>query len=158
MEHRSRGPRVCGEGQRDGRGELYEDEKARVADPPGRDPGGIVAYEYEERERPYLAEANWEFQDELPRVSQSFTLVLPAGFTYTTTWAHHVKVDGAVLENHNYGENQSYRWEMNDESAIDLDQVPLSPGAGSMDARMTVPASSARSRGRASDQGAGGAE
>ena len=113
-------------------GELYMDTKARVADPPGRDPGGVVAYEYERRDRPYLAETNWQFQDELPRVSQHFTLVLPAGYTYTTTWAHHAKVDGADLENH------SYRWEMNDQSAIDLEHVPMSPGEGSLAARMTV--------------------
>ncbi|MBW4038888.1 MAG: DUF3857 and transglutaminase domain-containing protein [Acidobacteria bacterium] len=113
-------------------GELYSDERAKVADPPGRDPGGIVAYEYERCQRPYLAETNWEFQDELPRIQQSFTLALPAGYTYTTTWARHGKVDGIDMENH------SYRWEMNNESAIDLEQVPLSPGEGSQAARMTV--------------------
>ena len=113
-------------------GELYSDDRAKVADPPGRDPGGIVAYEYEKRERPYLAETNWEFQDGLPRMQQSFTLALPAGYTYTTTWARHAKVEGADLENH------SYRWEMNDEPAIDLDNVPMSPGEGSLAARMTV--------------------
>jgi hypothetical protein len=113
-------------------GELYDDEKAKVAEPPGRDPGGIVAYEYERRERPYLAETNWSFQDDLPHIMQSFTLVLPVGYTYTTTWAHHAKVDGADLENHHY------RWEMNNESAIDLDHVPMSPGYGSIAARMTV--------------------
>jgi hypothetical protein len=113
-------------------GQLYEDEKARVANPPGRDPGGVVAYEYERRNRPYLAETNWQFQDELPRMSQRFTLVLPAGYTYSTTWAHHAKVEGADLENH------SYRWDMNDQPGIDLDRVPLSPGEGSLAARMTV--------------------
>jgi hypothetical protein len=66
-------------GQAGESGELYSDARARVADPPGRDPGGIIAYEYEKRERPYLAETNWEFQDELPRVRQSFTLILPSG-------------------------------------------------------------------------------
>ena len=113
-------------------GQLYVDEKAKIAEPPGRDPGGIVAYEYERRERPYLAEANWEFQDEIPRMNQSFTLVLPLGYTYTTTWAHHPKVDGADLENHHY------RWEMNDEPAIDLEQVPMPPNRGALAARMTV--------------------
>jgi hypothetical protein len=111
---------------------LYSDERAKVADPPGRDPGGIIAYEYEERERPYLAEANWEFQDGLPRMNQSFKLVLPEGYTYTTTWAHHAKVDGVDLEGH------QYLWAMNNEPAIDLDQVPMSPGAGALAARMTV--------------------
>ncbi|MGA8939088.1 MAG: DUF3857 and transglutaminase domain-containing protein [Acidobacteriaceae bacterium] len=113
-------------------GELYSDERARVADPPGRDPGGIIAFEYEVRERPYLAETNWEFQDELPRMQQSFTLALPAGYTYTTTWARHEKVSGIDLENH------QYRWEMNNEPAVDLYQVPMSPGVGSLAARMTI--------------------
>jgi hypothetical protein len=113
-------------------GELYSDERAKVADPPGRDPGGIIALEYEKRERPYLAEANWEFQDELPRMQQSFTLALPVGYTYTTTWAHHAQVGGVDLETH------QYRWEMNDEPGIDLDQVPMSPGEGALAARMTV--------------------
>ena len=113
-------------------GELYSDDKAKVADPPGRDPGGIVAYEYEKRNRPYLAEANWFFQDELPRVNQSFTLVLPPGYTYTTTWAHHETMKGADLENHRY------RWEMNAEPAIDLERVPMSPATEALAARMSV--------------------
>ena len=113
-------------------GEYYDDEKARVADPPGRDPGGVVAYEYERRERPYVAETNWFFQDDTPRIHQSFTLVLPQGYTYSTTWANHDKVDGIDLE------NRHYRWEMNNEAAIDLEHVPLSPAVQSLAARMTV--------------------
>lgn len=112
--------------------ELYSDTRAKVADPPGRDPGGVVAYEYEKRERPYLAETNWFFQDEVPRLNQSFTLVLPPGYTYTTAWAHHSKIDAIDLE------HQRYRWEMNNQRAIDLDQVPLSPSAESLAARLSI--------------------
>ena len=119
-------------GEPSGDGELYSDNKAKVANPPGMDPGGVVAYEYERRERPYLAETSWFFQDDEPRVSQSFTLVLPPGFSYTTTWAHHPPVDGTDLENH------SYRWEMNNEAAINLERVPLSPDPDALAARMTV--------------------
>lgn len=61
-----------------GNGELYNDERFRVAEPPGRDPGGIVAIEYERRERPYLAEAIWDFQTEVPHLTQSFTLRTPS--------------------------------------------------------------------------------
>jgi hypothetical protein len=112
--------------------ELYNDDRAKIIDPPGLDPGGIVAYEYEERERPYLAETEWYFQGELPVASQSFTLVLPAGFTYTTTWAHHPSVDAIDLE------HQKYRWEMNNESAIDLEHVPMSPSTWSLAGRMSI--------------------
>jgi Domain of Unknown Function with PDB structure (DUF3857)/Transglutaminase-like superfamily len=111
---------------------LYSDERMKVADPPGRDPGGIIAYEYERQERSYVAEANWEFQDGLPRINESFKLVLPDSYTYTTTWAHHAKVDGVDLGNH------QYLWAMNNEPAIDLEQVPMSPGEGALAPRMTV--------------------
>jgi hypothetical protein len=113
-------------------GELYDDEKARVGDPPGRDPGGVVAYEYERRERPYVAETNWFFQDDTPRVHQNFTLVLPPGYTYTTAWANHDPVKAIDLE------NRRYRWEMNNESAIDLEHVPMRPSESALAARMTV--------------------
>ncbi len=116
----------------EGNNQYYEDIKFKVANPPGRDPGGIVAYEYERRERPYLSEADWQFQDDLPRITQSFTLVLPPGYTYTTNWAHHPKLEVIDLE------NQHYRWEMNNEPAIDLDRVPMSPSAESLAGRMTV--------------------
>lgn len=113
-------------------GQLYDDIHFKVANPPGRDPGGVIAYEYEKRMRPYLAETDWMFQDEMPHVQERFTLVLPAGYTYTTTWAHHDKIDGADLENH------SYRWEMNNESAVDTEDIPLSPSDLALAARMTV--------------------
>ena len=113
-------------------GELYSDQRARAAAPPGRDPGGIVAFEYEKRQRPYLAETNWFFQNELPRLSQSFTLALPAGYTYTTTWAHHDRVAGANLP------GNTVRWEMNGQPAIDLEEIPLSPVPGALAGRMTV--------------------
>jgi hypothetical protein len=112
--------------------EAYTDARARVANPPGLDPGGIIALEYEKKMRPYLAETTWSFQGDIPHLKQSFTIALPAGFLYNATFAHHPRVDGSDLENH------SYRWEMNSEPAIDLDSIPLAPPEGSLEARMTV--------------------
>lgn len=113
-------------------GELYSDERARVAVPPGRDPGGVVALEYERRERPYLAETNWSFQDELPRENQSFTLVMPPGFHFSTSWSHHAKVEPTELP------NNALRWTLDRQPGIDLSEVPLSPSELSLQARMTV--------------------
>ncbi len=113
-------------------GELYVDVKAKIANPPGCDPGGVVAYEYEQRERPYVAETNWFFQDDTPRIHQSFTLTLPPGYTYSTTWANHDPVKAEDTEGH------GYRWEMNNESAIDLEQVPLRPSGPALAARLTI--------------------
>ena len=116
-----------------GEGTLYNDYRVKVmTDPPGRDPGGIVAYEYERREHPYVAETTWFFQGELPRVKQSFTLVLPEGYTHSTTWAHHAIDKGIDLE------HQKWRWDMDVEAPIDLEHVPMPPSAESLSGRMTV--------------------
>jgi Domain of Unknown Function with PDB structure (DUF3857)/Transglutaminase-like superfamily len=115
-----------------GEGNLFEDDKVRVAAAPGRDPGGVVAYEYEQRCHPFLTEKTWFFQDHLPHVSQSFTLELPPNFTYGTVWAHAKQASPIDLE------HQRWRWVMDDTPAIDLKDVKLRPAAFSLEGRMTV--------------------
>jgi hypothetical protein len=115
-----------------GQGNFFDDLKVRAAKAPGRDPGGVVAYEYEQRSHPYLTEKTWFFQSELPHLNQSFTLELPPGFTHGTVWAHGKEVSAVDLE------HQRWRWEMNNTPAIDLDQVTLRPDVLSLAGRMTV--------------------
>lgn len=110
----------------------FADERFRVAHAPGADPGGVVAYEYEQRERPYLTEKTWFFQEDIPSLSQRFTLQLPPGYSYGTVWAHHPPTEAADLEGH------GWRWEIKDTPGIDLRRVPLSPSPDSLAARMTV--------------------
>lgn len=115
-----------------GQGNLYEDERRKVAEAPGRDPGGVIAYEYEQRASPYLHEHTWFLQDGLPHLQQSFTLELPAGYTYSTVWAHHDQVKAMDIE------HQRFRWEMDKIPGIDLDQVHMRPSRLALAARMTV--------------------
>jgi len=115
-----------------GQGNYYEDDKIKSVSPPGRDPGGVIAYEYEQRTRPYLTEHTWFFQSDIPGLAQSFTLVLPPGYTFGTVWAHHPEAKAMDLE------NQRWRWEMNNVPAIDLDHVRLRPAGFSLVGRMTV--------------------
>jgi Domain of Unknown Function with PDB structure (DUF3857)/Transglutaminase-like superfamily len=115
-----------------GQGNFFMDLKVRAANAPGRDPGGIVAYEYEQRNHQYLTEKTWFFQSDLPRLNQTFTLELPPGFTYGTVWAHSKEIKAIDLE------HQRWRWEMKDTPAIDLDHVMLRPAAFSLEGRMTV--------------------
>lgn len=115
-----------------GQSNLIFDGKVKTATPPGRDPGGIIAYEYEQRIRPYLTEITWFFQGDIPSLNQSFTVELPPGYTYGTVWAHHDQAKAIDLE------NQRWRWEMNNVPAIDLDQVLLRPSELSLAGRMTV--------------------
>jgi hypothetical protein len=110
----------------------FADDRYRVAHAPGGDPGGVIAFEYQQRGRPFVTERTWEFQDQIPHLTQSFTLELPAGYTYTTVWAHHAEVQAADLE------RQRWRWELNDMPAVDLKRVPLSPSPAALAGRMTV--------------------
>ena len=110
----------------------FADDKFRVAHAPGGDPGGVIAYEYEQRSRPFVTEKTWFFQEEVPHLSQSFTLELPPGYTYGTVWAHHPAVQAADLE------HQRWHWQMDDTAGIDLDRVPMSPSPDSLEGRMTV--------------------
>ena len=115
-----------------GQGNFFMDDKVRVARAPGRDPGGVVAYEYEQRSHPYLTEKTWFFQSDLPRLNQSFTLELPPGFTHGTVWAHSKEVPAIDLE------HQRWRWEMKETPSIDLDHVLLRPSELALAGRMTV--------------------
>lgn len=111
---------------------LIVDEKVKVAIPPGRDPGGVVAYEYEQRLAPYEHEHNWFLQDDLPRVKQSYTLELPPNYQYSAVFAHREQVKAIDLE------HQRYRWEANNVPGIDLEQVPMAPEMQALMGRMTV--------------------
>jgi hypothetical protein len=115
-----------------GQGNFFEDDKVKSVAAPGRDPGGIVAYEYLQRSHPYLTEKTWFFQSSIPRLNQSFTLELPPGFTHGTVWAHSREVAATDLE------HQRWRWEMNNTPAIDLDHVLMRPSEMSLAGRMTV--------------------
>ena len=115
-----------------GGGGLYFDERFKVARAPGRDPGGVVAYEVEQRLAPYEHEATWSFQSDIPHVSQSFTLQVPPNFAYVTVFAHHAPVKAIDLE------HQRYRWEMNTIPGIDLERVPMHPSGYALAGRMIV--------------------
>ena len=115
-----------------GEGNSFSDDRAKVASPPGRDPGGIIAFEYEQRARPFLTEKTWFFQENLPHLAESFTLELPPGYTYGTVWAHYHEQKAADLE------HGRFRWEMKEVPGIDLERIPMRPSELSLAGRMTL--------------------
>jgi hypothetical protein len=110
----------------------FADEKFRTANAPAADPGAVIAFEYEQRARPYLTEKTWSFQEDIPSLRQSFTLQLPTGYTYGTVWAHHPPVQVEDVE------GRGWRWEIKDVPGIDLRQVPMPPSGEALAGRMTV--------------------
>jgi len=70
-------------------GDVFDDLRAVMLRIPGAQPGGIVAYEYEERtERADTREATWHFQGDVPVVETKFALALQQGWAREAHWIH----------------------------------------------------------------------
>jgi hypothetical protein len=67
--------------------ELVDDSRTRLLRIPASNPGSLIGYEYEVRERPYVISDEWDIQETIPGVEARYTLQLPAGWTYRATWS-----------------------------------------------------------------------
>jgi transglutaminase-like putative cysteine protease len=113
-------------------GMLYVDDRAKVATPPGADPGGVVAYESESQLPGYMTESTWDFQTSIPVRRAVFEVDLPAGWKQRALWHRHDPVQPQeIAPNH-------WRWELADLPAVDLEDVPLAPAEVAIAGRMVV--------------------
>lgn len=107
-------------------------ERVRVVNPPGADPGAVVACETETQLRPYMSEENWEIQEPVPVVYAALELALPPGGHYADSWrGHEAMKPTETADNH-------LRWEIHDEPALDLENVRSAPPWSALAARMSV--------------------
>lgn len=70
-------------------GELMTDVRTKFLRIPAAVPGNIVAYEMEVEERPYQLTDDWLFEDTIPVRETHYTLQLPPGWSYKTSWLNH---------------------------------------------------------------------
>ena len=116
----------------EGGGLLYEDERFKIASPPGADPGGVVAYEFERQVLPYMSEETWGFQNPIPTVHSVFEVDLPAGWSHLAVWFKHDPIQPTeIAPGH-------FRWEMTNIPEIDLTDVPMAPSERALAGRMVV--------------------
>ena len=73
-------------------GNLVDDEHARLLRIPAADPGNLIAYEYEQELHPYFLDDEWNFQDTVPVGEAHYTLQLPAGWSYRSSWVNHAEL------------------------------------------------------------------
>jgi len=111
-------------------GELFSDTRHRVLRIPAAEPNATIAYEYEQRERPYILQNIWWFQSPDPARQSKFILQLPPGWRYKVAWIHHKSV--APQED---GNNQLH-WDLADVAAVE--EEPEMPPAQSIEGRMVV--------------------
>jgi transglutaminase-like putative cysteine protease len=113
-------------------GILYQDDHLKVARAPAADPGAVVAYEYEQTDRPYVQEYTWFFQDSIPTLHSVFELILPPDWHYSVN----ARKDTGVATSQ--PEPGHYRWQLDRVAGIDLEDVPMAPEFESMAGRLVV--------------------
>jgi hypothetical protein len=93
----------------------YVDVRVREIEYPEANPGSVVGFEYVQRDRPYVFEDRWEFQDTSPVVTARFILQIPAGWEFTTSWFNYPEQQPQTS-----GSNQ-YVWEIKNLSAVEIE-------------------------------------
>ncbi|ACO32067.1 MULTISPECIES: DUF3857 and transglutaminase domain-containing protein [Acidobacterium] len=111
---------------------LYVDVRYRTADPPGADPGGIIAWEVVQKVPAYMSEDTWQFQQYLPTTKTVFELKLPQGWHHEAVWFRHAPI-APVTE-----PDGTLRWEAGNEPAVNMAGVPLAPAGITQASRMVV--------------------
>ena len=112
--------------------DMQSTERFRILNPPGDDPGAVVACEIERHLRPYMDEEEWEIQQSIPVVSEALELALPPGRHAAESWDHFAAVKPTTTsEGH-------LRWEIKDMPALDLENIQDHPVWYALAARMSV--------------------
>lgn len=111
---------------------VYLDGLYKIANPPGADPGGIIAWEIVEQMPSYESEDIWEFQDSIPVAQASFQVDLPAGWHQRAVWFRHDPVQSVETQ------AGAARWQLSNVPAVDLSDVPLHPAWEALAGRLSV--------------------
>lgn len=94
---------------------LYEDTRYKLLQIPGAQPGSVIGYEYQQRQRAFVLQALWLFQQEIPVRRARFSLELPSTWRYSVYWRNHAIVAPQQSENR-------WTWEL-----ADIDAIPSEP-------------------------------
>jgi len=93
----------------------YQDVRVKTLQFPEANPGSVVGYEYVQRDRPYVFEDNWWFQDRSPVVTERFELQLPPGWEFTTSWFNYPE------QNPQTPSSNRYVWEIKNLPGIETE-------------------------------------
>ena len=96
-------------------GEL-SDVRLKILQIPAADVGNIVGYEVEQEVRPYVLQEEWLFQQPIPTVEARYTLQLPPGWEYKTSWVNHAEIAPASI-----GNNQ-WQWMVKNVPAVKIER------------------------------------
>jgi len=98
-------------------GVLYADNRKKVLQIPGSEPGAIVGYEYQQRRRPFVLEDEWFFQEDIPVALGRMILRLPPSWEFKSYWSNHNAVEPTATRQ---GE---WTWQLQNVPAIDMQRL-----------------------------------
>ena len=111
---------------------MLSTRKSRIAHPPAGDVGATIFCESEELMEPYLQEKIWSFQTGIPVVFQALEIDLPPSRPIAHSWHNHEPVKPIeIAPNH-------WRWELDNELAFTLRDIPSTPEWLALAQRMSV--------------------
>lgn len=119
--------------------DLYSDRKFKRLKIPGAEVGTVVAFEYEQKRRPYTFEDNWYIHAPLPIKHSRFGLRVPAGWEYKVSWVNQPAQEPKIIA----GE---HIWELHDLPAIE--DEPGMPDVQAVAGRMIITFFSPKTHGR----------
>ena len=109
---------------------VFDSERVRIAHAVSAEPGAVIAFESEYVQEPFTTSWEYELDGMIPSAGRSIRLTLPAGFTYSTGWAHIAPIQPVQLSTSTWEWRIGPRRSMDDEDAA--------PAWGEMAARMML--------------------
>lgn len=99
---------------------LYGDTHYKVLQIPAAQTGSVIGYEYQQKQRHFVLQTIWSFQDEIPVRLARLTLELPSNWKYSAYWRNHATVSPQPT-----GQNR-WTWEVTDLDGIRSEpQMPI---------------------------------
>jgi predicted transglutaminase-like cysteine proteinase len=95
---------------------LVTDLRAHVLRIPAPEPGNIVGYEYEVEQNPLVLQEEWEFQETDPVRESHFSLTLPPGWEYKSSWLNHPEIKPVQ------GNSNQWQWVISNVAGIRKEQ------------------------------------
>lgn len=110
--------------------ELYSDTHVKYLRFPEANPGSVVGYEYVQKQRPFIFEDSWAFQQNVPTRRSRFSLQIPPGWEFTNHWANYPE------QKPQSSSNNQYVWEVTDLPGVE--EEPRMPSMLAVVGRMDI--------------------
>jgi hypothetical protein len=93
----------------------YDDVKTKTLQFPDAYPGRVVGFQYVQRDRPYVFEDDWRFQETSPVRTARLMLQIPSDWEFTANWFNHPALKPQIPS------PNEYVWEVDDLPGVEVE-------------------------------------